>query len=94
MRPDEIPGGARPRLPRGVRLHHDEVRGEWVLLAPERIVKANAVAVAILQRCTGETALDDIVASLAADYKAEPARIEADVRALLAQLASSRMVDL
>jgi len=26
-----------PRLPRGVRLREDRVRGRWVLLAPERI---------------------------------------------------------
>ena len=29
---------ARPRLPRGVRLVHNEAHGGWVLLAPERDV--------------------------------------------------------
>ena len=92
--PASIPPDARPRLPRGVRLRHDAVREEWMLLAPERIVRANPVAVAILQRCTGERTLAEIVEDLAATFKAEPARIEADVRALLAQLNQSRMVDL
>jgi pyrroloquinoline quinone biosynthesis protein D len=92
--PQDIPGDARPRLPRGVRLHHDTVRGEWMLLAPERFVRADAIAVAILQRCTGDASLDEIVTGLAAIYNADRQRIEADVRALLAQLASSRMVDL
>lgn len=94
MTPQDIPGTARPRLPRGVRLRHDEVRGEWMLLAPERFVRANPVAVQILQRCTGESTLDEIVDGLAAVFKAERQRIETDVRALLAQLATSRMVDL
>ena len=30
----QIDPALKPRLPRGVRLKHDEVRGEWVLLAP------------------------------------------------------------
>lgn len=94
MTPQEIAPGAKPRLPRGVRLRHDAVRGEWMLLAPERIVRANPVAVQVLQRCTGEATLDEIVDDLASVFKAERARIDGDVRALLAQLATSRMVDL
>jgi pyrroloquinoline quinone biosynthesis protein D len=92
--PASIPLEARPRLPRGVRLRHDAVRDEWMLLAPERIVRANPVAVAILERCTGKLTLAEIVDDLASAFKAEPARIETDVRALLAQLNQSRMVDL
>jgi hypothetical protein len=30
---------ARPRLPRGVRLVHNEAQGGWVLLAPERVFR-------------------------------------------------------
>ena len=45
---------AKPRLPRGVRLTNSEAQGGWVLLAPERIFKADAIAVEILKRCTGE----------------------------------------
>ena len=45
---------AKPRLPRGVRLVHNEAQGGWVLLAPERVFKADAIAVEILKRCTGE----------------------------------------
>ena len=48
----------RPRLPRGVRLAHNEAQGGWVLLAPERVFKADAIAVEILKRCTGEATLD------------------------------------
>lgn len=89
-----IAGDCRPRLPRGVRLRHDETRGEWTLLAPERVLKPDAVAVEILRRCDGERTLTSIVDDLAASFQADRARVEADVRALLGQLALKRMVDL
>ena len=54
---DAIAGDAKPRLPRGVRLTHNEAQGGWVLLAPERIFKADAIAAEILKRCTGEATL-------------------------------------
>ncbi len=86
--------GAIPRLPRGVRLKLDETRGEWLLLAPERVVKLDAIAVAILQRCDGAATIEAIVDDLAATYAADRARIDEDVRALLNGLAAKRMVDL
>ncbi|VFU07554.1 pyrroloquinoline quinone biosynthesis peptide chaperone PqqD [Methylocella tundrae] len=86
--------GLIPRMPRGVRLKQDETRGEWLLLAPERVVKIDAIAVAILQRVDGETTIETIVDDLAAAYAADRARIDADVRALLNGLAAKRMVDL
>lgn len=89
--PDE---NAKPRFPKGVRLRHDETRGEWLLLAPERILKADAVAVEILKRCTGERTVREIVDDLAATFTADRARIDVDVRALLANLAAKRVVDL
>ncbi len=84
----------KPRLPRGVRLKHDEQRGEWILLAPERLLKLNAVSVEILKRCTGEATLDAIVADLATAYAAPRERIEADVVAMLGDLVRKRLVDL
>jgi coenzyme PQQ biosynthesis protein PqqD len=86
--------GVIPRLPRGVRLKRDEMRGEWLLLAPERVVKVDAIAVAILERCDGAATIESIVDDLAATYAADRTRIDADVRALLNELAAKRMVDL
>ncbi len=83
---------SKPRLLRGVRLKHDEVRGGHVLLAPERVVRADPVAVAVLERCDGVRSLTDIVDDLCAVYKGERMRIETDVRALLADLIAKRMV--
>ena len=85
---------AMPRLPRGVRLRYDETRGEWLLLAPERVLKADKIAVEILKRCTGEASFSAIVDDLAASFSADRARVEADVRKMLGELAQKRLVDL
>jgi pyrroloquinoline quinone biosynthesis protein D len=91
---DEIAPTARPRLPTGVRLSNDQARGGFVLLAPERVVRADAIAVAIIQRCDGRRTLSEIIDDLCLAYKAERSRIETDVRALLAELAGKRMMEL
>jgi pyrroloquinoline quinone biosynthesis protein D len=89
-----IADDAKPRLPRGVRLKHDDTRNEWLLLAPERVVKTDPIAVEILKRCDGVATLAEIVDSLAQQFKADPARISADVKAMLGELTVKRMVDL
>jgi pyrroloquinoline quinone biosynthesis protein D len=89
-----IPDDSRPRLPKGVRLRHDEVRGEWLLLAPERVLKADPIAAEILKRCNGERTLSEVVDDLATTFAAERARIDHDVRTLLADLAAKRVLDL
>jgi pyrroloquinoline quinone biosynthesis protein D len=91
---DETEAHSKPRLPRGVRLKYDETRGEWLLLAPERVIKADAIAVEILKRCDGNATLAAIVDDLATQFSADRARVDSDVRALLAELAAKRMVDL
>ena len=84
----------RPHLPRGVRLVHNEAQGGWVLLAPERVFKADAIAVEIIKRCTGETTLGGIVDDLAATYSAPRDRIQSDVTALIAGLVDKRLMEL
>jgi pyrroloquinoline quinone biosynthesis protein D len=91
---EDISGEARPKLPRGVRLREDETRGGHVLLAPERVVRADPVAVAVLQLCDGTRTLNQLVDELCAAYKGDRTRIDTDVRALLADLAAKRMLDL
>src|SRR6185312_5887158 len=77
---------ARPRLPRGVRLVHNEAQGGWVLLAPERVFKADAIAAEIVKRCTGEATFAAIVDDLAKTFAAPRERIETDVAAMLRAL--------
>jgi pyrroloquinoline quinone biosynthesis protein D len=89
-----IASDAKPRLPRGVRLTHNEAQGGWVLLAPERIFKADAIAVEILRRCTGEATFGAIVDDLAKTFNAPRERIDADVTKLLAGLAEKKLLEL
>ena len=84
----------RPRLPRGARLAHNEAQGGWVLLAPERVFKADPIAVEIIKRCNGTATLQEIVDDLAAAYAAPRERIMADVTALLCGLAEKRLLEL
>jgi len=91
---DVISDDAKPRLPRGVRLTHNEAQGGWVLLAPERIFKADAIAAEILKRCTGEATFAGIVDELATTFNAPRERIRADVSKLLLGLAEKKFLEL
>lgn len=90
----QVSGSARPRLPRGVRLTHNQAQGGWLLLAPERAFKADAISVEILKRCTGEMTLDAIVDDLAGAFTAPRERVHADVVKLLGGLAEKKMLEL
>jgi pyrroloquinoline quinone biosynthesis protein D len=92
--PEAIAPEARPRLPRGVRLMHNDAQDGWVLLAPERVFKADAIAVTVVQMCTGDATFAEIVDDLAAKYAAPRERILADVTTLLRGLADKRLLEL
>jgi pyrroloquinoline quinone biosynthesis protein D len=89
-----ISADARPRLPRGVRLVHNEAQGGWVLLAPERVFKADAIAAEIVKRCTGAATFAEIVDDLAKTFSAPRERIATDVGALLRGLADKKLMEL
>jgi len=90
----QLSDSARPRLPRGVRLTHNEAQGGWVLLAPERVFKADTITAEVLKRCTGEMTLDSIVDDLAKAFAAPRERIHADVVTLLGGLAEKKLLEL
>ncbi len=92
--PSTIDAATVPRFPRGVRLRHDEARDEWVLLAPERLVKCDPIAAAILQDVDGVATFATIVDALATRYKADRSVIERDVAALLISLRDKKMLEL
>jgi pyrroloquinoline quinone biosynthesis protein D len=82
-----------PRLPRGVRLRHDTVRGEHVLLAPERTFDLDANAVAVLELVDGQRSVRAIAGVLAETFAADPAVIEADILVMLNDLATKRVLE-
>jgi pyrroloquinoline quinone biosynthesis protein D len=92
--PRAISADAKPKLPRGVRLVHNEAQGGWVLLAPERVFKADAIAAEIVKRCTGDATVAAIVDDLAKAYNAPRERILTDVNAMLAGLADKKLLEL
>lgn len=81
-----IAGDSVPSLPKHVRLRQDPRRG-WVMLAPERILMPDEIAVEILQRCDGKSTVDDISASLAQEFSAPEDDIRKDVIGVLQNLA-------
>lgn len=90
----QIADTAIPKLPRGVRLINSEAHGGMVLLAPERVFKADAIATAILERCTGDTTFGSIVDDLSATYSAPRDRVAVDASALLNGLVEKKLLEL
>jgi coenzyme PQQ biosynthesis protein PqqD len=89
-----ISGDVVPRLPRGVRLRYDDVRSQWILLAPERILKPDGIALEILKRCDGKTTLDAIIDDLTQSFGAVRDEVAIDVREFLEGLAAKRILEL
>lgn len=83
----EIVEATRPVLPRHVKLRHDTTRGRWVLLAPERVLAPDDIAIEVLQLCDGARSVIDLVDELACKYAADKAEISRDVIAMLQDLA-------
>lgn len=64
-------GEARvPRFRRGVRFRYDQVRGAWVLLAPEKLYMPDEVAVEILKLVDGKRPIGAIADDLASRFDA------------------------
>jgi pyrroloquinoline quinone biosynthesis protein D len=87
-------GSSVPKLPRGVRLRYDELRGRHMLLAPERAFGLDEAAVAVLELVDGKRDVDAIVDTLAARFDERREVIAGDVEAMLRDLAEKRVVEL
>ena len=78
---------SRPILPRHAKLKFDETRQVWVLLAPERVLAPDEIAVEVLHFCDGVRSVAEMVDLLAAKYAAPRDAIASDVVAMLQDLA-------
>lgn len=81
-----------PRLPRHIVLRHDKLRERWVILAPERVLVPDDIAVTVLRRLDGHKTIGEIAADLARDYAAPLDRIETDITTLLQDLADKNFL--
>src|ERR1700709_1788043 len=77
---------SRPVLPRHAKLKFDETRQRWAILAPERVLAPDDIAVEVLQLCDGVRSVGQMVDQLAEKYAAEREAILTDVIALLPEL--------
>ena len=89
----DLVADAVPVMPRGVRLHNDRVRDQWVLLAPERAVALDPVGLAILNEIDGKRSFGAITAGLAKKYDAPEARIAEDAGNFLRGLMDRRFLE-
>ncbi len=78
---------SRPKLPRHTKLKFDETRQVWVILAPERVLAPDEIAVEVLKLCDGVRDVGAIADELAAKYAAPRDTILTDVIAMLQDLA-------
>jgi pyrroloquinoline quinone biosynthesis protein D len=78
---------SRPVLPRHAKLKFDDTRKVWVILAPERVLAPDEIAVEVLKLCDGARSVADVVDQLAAKYAAPREAISVDVIAMLQDLA-------
>jgi pyrroloquinoline quinone biosynthesis protein D len=78
---------SKPVLPRHAKLKFDETRKVWVILAPERVLAPDEIAVEVLQLCDGVRSVADMADRLAQKYAAPREAIAVDVIAMLQDLA-------
>ena len=88
-----IAPGDIPYLPRGVRLHFDSVRDNWVLLAPERAIRLDQVGHAILSEVDGKRSFQAITETLSAKYNAPAEDIAKDSAGFLGALRDRRFLE-
>ncbi|HXV31245.1 MAG TPA: pyrroloquinoline quinone biosynthesis peptide chaperone PqqD [Sinorhizobium sp.] len=89
-----LSGSSVVRLARGVRLREDAVRGQTVLLAPERAMALDDIAVRIVRALDGRRTLDRIAADLAAEFDAPLVEVAGDVEAFAHELSIRRMLEI
>jgi pyrroloquinoline quinone biosynthesis protein D len=82
------------RLPRGVRLREDPVRKQMVLLAPERALALDEIAVAIVRALDGVRTLDEIASDFARDFDAPKDQVLTDILAFAQEFANRRMLEI
>lgn len=82
-----IDEASAPRLVAHARLQYDKHRSQWIVQAPERLLVLDAIALEIVQRCTGDKTVGAIVDDLAGKYAAPREVIAQDVSTMLQDLA-------
>ena len=72
------------------------VDGELVLLQAEagELIGLNGVGARAWELLDGDLSTDEIAATIAAEYKADPAQVSADVKAFVDELLAARLIEI
>jgi pyrroloquinoline quinone biosynthesis protein D len=81
-----------PRLPRHIKFRFDPTREKWILLAPERVLIPDEIALEILHCVDGALSVGAIAAALAEKFSAPLDVVEGDIIQLLQGLADKGMI--
>ena len=82
-----------PRFPRGTRLRFDATRQAWLILAPERLILPDEIAVEVLKLVDGARSVSAMAGDLAARFGAPRDEVLGDVLSLLQELADDAVLD-
>jgi pyrroloquinoline quinone biosynthesis protein D len=78
---------------RGVRLHFDQTRSAWTLMAPEKVVVLDEIAHEVVSEAlTGEVSVGQAIDALARKFQAPREEISGDVMEMLQGFADKRLV--
>jgi len=83
----------RPRLAAKARLRLDRKTNRYLLLYPEKGMQLNATAADIVQLCTGEHTVAEIIVRLAEKYAQPATVIEREVHAFLEALSERALLE-
>jgi len=89
-----IDGNTVAKLARGVKLREDPVRGQTVLLAPERALALDDIAVTIVKALDGVKPLDVIAADFSKLFGAPKDEILTDMIAFIREFSNRRMLEI
>lgn len=87
-----IGGASAPQLAPHVKMRFDKARDRWVVMAPERMLVPDEIAVEILQRCDGLLSVDAMADQFAKAYDAPLDEVKADIVAMLQDLADKGFI--
>ena len=90
----EIDGRTVVHLARGVRLHEDAVRDRTLLLAPERAIALDEIAIAIIKEIDGHRSLDRIAEDLSRRFEAPKEQVLHDIVAFIREFINRRTLEI
>ena len=82
-----------PRFPKHVKFKYNKPRNEWVILAPERLVKLDDIAVEILKLVDGKQSVSKIAHILSEKFNAPIQTIQADTIEMLQSLSDKGFIE-